>query len=536
MPRKKPKTQVGVENANQGQLGQDLFATWATMASVVANPASKDLSGWDFLVDLPPPKPQGYPKTCKVQVKTLADGESNTQVRLSNCRRMVVEAIPWFIVIIRFGANGDVKDVGLIAVVEDVIKRMVESIATMKSGKKQLNRRRLTFGLAGAKAVAGPPFHQSLFAEMRSAIGDQHAHVLAKQAARKSAQEAHPESSGSFKVKSTSNDEAFRAMAEFAVGIREDLPLERFSLSERVLGVEGPEEVHTNTSLKLPDLPSVGKSRLVVSQPTKFVRLERSFETHFAHQVFPFLPRTHALARLVSPYLTIILESATSKFRFNFLVERLKGKEPVSASELGQACEFFLALGDREGRDTRAELFLPKAETPVVLKPNLSRSTDISTELKEVLTTCRNAWRVLDRLGMSEDLVSPLELQARSKMIGVCAEALSGRPPEMGVSFTIPESAIDSVVTSETATTFVMRFPTSTRSVFVVLALMGRPSRVVGTSDQVEMPAGRPEVLLTEVLPRAHEQLSIQNVLVSMRERAGTLLEERGVSEVVHLD
>lgn len=91
-----------------GRIGQDALSTWASQVGATANPSIRDRHGWDFLLQVPlqiGPKSGPLDRApaeiaCMIQVKATRTGARSVPIKLSNWRRMVSDAIPWFVALV----------------------------------------------------------------------------------------------------------------------------------------------------------------------------------------------------------------------------------------------------------------------------------------------------------------------------------------------------------------------------------------------------------------------------------------------------
>jgi hypothetical protein len=97
-----------------GDIGESLFQLLCAQASLVCNKSTRDVTGWDFLVEFPMAKPSSAlpldqrPTTaCLVQLKSTAGGGiARTSLRLSAVERLAKDARPAVIVVLLLRADG----------------------------------------------------------------------------------------------------------------------------------------------------------------------------------------------------------------------------------------------------------------------------------------------------------------------------------------------------------------------------------------------------------------------------------------------
>lgn len=520
------KSDTGSASDKQGIVGQKRFALWASEAGITANPADEDRAGWDFVVDLPPESPHERAVTCKVQIKTTGPDSESIQIKLSNWRTMIWDALAWFIVIIRVREDGATDEIRLVMVEGEVVKNAVKALSKVK-GDTKLNKKRLALSAASGVPVTGEVPQRELFALMRKAIGDPLAHVQRKAETLAAARKATPESYGTLVMQYRNESDFHREAAEFAVGLRSELAIKRFTFSERILGVAGKELAdHNGGMLRLSALPSSEKAQVVVFHPSAGARVSRVFDIHSSLRVFPFLPEEFALVRLTSPLVSMLLKVQTRHVSFQWSTESLRQR--IDPQVMGEAAEFFLELASFPLPDSRIEVTFPRASRPLVVANVASNETTVDGVLREQLTTLRDAWRILHRLGVKSDLVDASELLNSADQINAIKSVLFGNPRNWQASCEVfePEELIKQ--NKPIAFVVVLGFATIQHAVLVALSISGLPQRVAGT-QRVEMTTPSAELVGSEVVARS----ATAGVVQALRARAEKLVEARGFSVIV---
>lgn len=488
---------------------------------MTSNPSTEDRTGWDFVVELPPSNAQSRPVTCKVQVKTVGADVTSIPIALSHWRNMVRDHVPWFVVVISIDDADRTRAVHLLSVEGTVIDRAVKSLA--RTSKVKLSKRVMTVNVADCRAVG----ESQIFDEIRTVIGDPVDYLQKKVATLALAQEKALETRGQLTFEFSSREEFIRHAAEFAVGLRTELPFRRFTLAERSLGVDGRKVDHgTGGTISIPELPSMGTSTVVLKKPERALRLAREFETRTSLQVFPFIPEEEALIRLVSPLLSITFKRSTHSTNFNI---KLTGIGPrVAAKQLGEAAEFFLELSSVSAEGTEVEIQFPNNTSPTRVLNATSQALDVSEDLKSHLLAFRDAWRVLQRFGLQSEDVEPDELAMRGNQIRTIALVLSGQTLRLNASFAVSEPQLLAEETKEVAVLHVPGFTTAARAVLAATAIIGRAERI-NDDRRFGVVEPRAEVVLTDVVARSGAATAVKR----LRQRAVELLEKRGLIVVL---
>jgi len=101
--------------ADLGKIGETNFELLCDKAGLVCNKSSRDVNGWDFLVEFPMAAPsldvtldQRTTTACRVQLKsTVAGGNDRVSLRLSAAERLAKDAGPALVVVFLLRPNGD---------------------------------------------------------------------------------------------------------------------------------------------------------------------------------------------------------------------------------------------------------------------------------------------------------------------------------------------------------------------------------------------------------------------------------------------
>lgn len=151
-----------------GKKGEARFAELCADAGLIANPATHDRAGWDYIIDYHSPDGEGdlddrpAPVTIRVQVKTLWQDRDEIELRLSSAERLVKHDGPSYICVLAVD-EGTLEFVGLRLIhcrglfVERVLRKLRQA---QKSGDRP-NRVKLRIKPAELAASVTPD-HESL--------------------------------------------------------------------------------------------------------------------------------------------------------------------------------------------------------------------------------------------------------------------------------------------------------------------------------------------------------------------------------------
>ena len=89
-----------------GEWAEDMFSSLCSRAGATRNKAVQDRTGWDYLVEFPPPVIEGIPAdlapveaAARVQIKSKRSGKPTVRLSLSNALRFAKDPLPCFVVL-----------------------------------------------------------------------------------------------------------------------------------------------------------------------------------------------------------------------------------------------------------------------------------------------------------------------------------------------------------------------------------------------------------------------------------------------------
>ncbi|WP_138919217.1 hypothetical protein [Acidiphilium sp. PM] len=152
---------MGDSSDNLGAWGEHTFAAMCTAAGLIANRASRDKMGWDFIVELPPDDSDSsisYDKrqnrlSCRVQIKThLNSDKIRTDLSLSAAERLAKSLDPSFVfVLIAEEDNAThsfkLSKCYLIHIFDENLERILKSLRShsVSEQPKSPQKKRITF-------------------------------------------------------------------------------------------------------------------------------------------------------------------------------------------------------------------------------------------------------------------------------------------------------------------------------------------------------------------------------------------------------
>ena len=135
-----------------GAAGEAEFEGLCARAKLVCNKSNRDVTGWDFVVEFPMPRPgpsvaldQRPPTSCCVQLKSTA-GRDPVSLRLSSAERLAKDVRPAFIVVFRLSPDGQGVVGYLVHLLGPALARVLKRLRTAHANKSwDVNHARLSF-------------------------------------------------------------------------------------------------------------------------------------------------------------------------------------------------------------------------------------------------------------------------------------------------------------------------------------------------------------------------------------------------------
>lgn len=474
-----------------GALGESLFEGWCHDVGLVPNGAKTDEKGWDFVVEFPTKstvkshfgtKESAPEATCRVQVKTTRDRKrSSWRVKLSNLRALATNPLPAFYVLITLKKKdpSTVKSVRVVHVEDALIRRVQSRIWELRSSAGangvDLAKHKLSISFAGARELS-LPYGKALRRYLREAIGDPHSYAASK---LKWLSAEPTEVSGLARLSlpsSYSMADCHRAMAEFAVGLRDTLPATLLAREASRFGSTipvGQGGIELSGVFNHVDLPGAKRGELIIALTArKSVRLP--VDMFFSHTVFPQIPTEAAIVRFSNPVFDLIWHVGPSHLDWNLT---LHPTDQVPLYVLAGLVELTDHL--KSGGAAEARLRLDDVDQIVDLgplaKPTLSGDLSFlgaAVELCEVFT-CLDI--------PTSTPVLPAGIEAHSDRVSAVRRILQGQTD--AVTATFPVSTIPTDESVRVGIPFPIVVPYRTGGIVVAIGVVGNPVAVADASE-----------------------------------------------------
>lgn len=312
-----------------GRAAEDKVRAWANPNDMTAHPPAHDERAWDFIIeyDLPVNEPVSLDKsesivTCKIQAKgTYANSKKSIQIELTNWNYMVKQPIPFFVVIVVF--NEDDLDnptaVFLVHIDKDYVEKVLKKLRGLTGDeRRRLNEKTIVVNWSDENKLH-PPYDLAIGKKIREYVGPSaEAYTMRKIGWLKQVgYDAFPlQGSISFHCPDGDKGKLYDQLADLGVGITNELRIEDIELNEFRFGISKPVELISasdaadleSISIALGPLPSLGTARITLNDLRNESMVTVACETYRASAVFKFLPKEKDKCRLVSPFISFVLE------------------------------------------------------------------------------------------------------------------------------------------------------------------------------------------------------------------------------------
>lgn len=371
-----------------GMIGENAFAFWASQAGFAPTKIVWDKYGTDFIIQARPTAASRRRllvdppvMSCVVQVKTTRKRDGHVDIALSNLHALATNPMPAFLIVVVLDDDEQPCDVRVIHLdrgwVERITKRIVEVPLEDRDGIHKKTFR--CHWSADGTPLEKPHYWMSLigFIERTAGVDAREYAAEKKRWNDEVGYDARP-----FRVRFTlpkmAADEANDALARFAVGLLDKIPLSsmtiaavRFGESEVVHDLSGAESIHfqfngdpPHEEVELTVRTSDGQEEAVLAAKLRTAR-----------SIFSFLPDEHDIWRFTSDYLDIIVRSPKSDENPGVTFS-LSIAEGGPLPDIARAVRAFRILSAGNGGDFLVRLsadtepyllgFPPQASTPIV--------------------------------------------------------------------------------------------------------------------------------------------------------------------------
>lgn len=385
-----------MDRRNVGGLAEDVFAAWCKAHGMTANKSGDDRKGWDYIVqfghvdhsavnsplDTRPPE-----LTCLIQVKGTDRRTNRWPVKLSNWQHLIQSPLPTFFLVLEFDPQIDPQQPqrGYLIHVDNAWITTILKYLRKLHPNTELHRKKLALGWSQANRL-GELNGECIRETLRHHVGaDFHAYTMKKLKWIETVGYNNRRYRGTVQMAADSEDELMTRLVDFAIGLRDKIPVTGLALSENRfdIPVTLQEEEFEYAELSMQRKPDkLLDLRLRDGQSRQAVILKQA-QVYNPTSVFPFLKEHHVKIRIVADFVQLLVHYSQRKIDINVQTSILDTPQTVRRLDVFQRLIEVLSEGSRNGLvleafDTRSwPVFLGRMESGFNLPPDIEHYAPI---------------------------------------------------------------------------------------------------------------------------------------------------------------
>lgn len=405
-----------MDNDELGELGEVELRRLAAQGDLVLNPADRDRTGFDGLLELrafaDAPAPDLVPAAFHafVQVKATQRSESTVGIKLSNWQRMVSNSSPWFVFVVRLDDDGVVAEAFLVHVDEELVERALRSL---READRELHKIKLHVSFEAQHRLG--KLHGSVLRQrLLETIGnDVFAYQKRKHAHYKTCGYGADAWRATFEFDGTDQEELIKRWEEIALGHRQTVEFKKVTVEDVRFGRAVVRSDIPSGAGKLTLTPTPHRGTMYVESADRFKWVSLPVEIYSALDM-PMVPADRAKVRIKAGPLSFTLpmkadwgDNDEETVPAGFAMD---DTTPCHVGALASAARALRLLAN-DG----ATVFISFASEPgqrmKLLKSNVATpDAERLAELEEWIA----AGQVAARFGLDELTVEPLQVLNRS--------------------------------------------------------------------------------------------------------------------------
>lgn len=420
-----------LEDEYLGDVAEAEATFWATQKGITVSSPGRDRKGWDLIFEFPPEPGHSWPEfsapelTCKVQVKGTRATHRRRGVSLANWIRFLKDPLPCFFLVLEYepGATSCSRaflvHVGS-SLVHQILKRAREDAS--RQHKRTKRRPNGTMDLTWSEADQLPSLGGAALTDtIRRNVGHMHEYARRKM-------EWHDTvgfDGGRYRIKfrTPNTAETNDLIADFAVGLRDDLPVGHVTRTEVRFGIPRTiGEAVSNAFIEIPRRPSLGPSTVSITSRTKGESVLFSAKTYASASLFPDLPKEHARLRCACTLASFTYRYSQEAAVCTFSVPSNAGFLLSDLAAVGKAIRIITESPSEDIEVTAEIRALGRASTIEARGAEVA----ISPEFLRFATLMERAGKVAHSFGLQDVWVDPTDLERQQGAVMLLSAALSG--------------------------------------------------------------------------------------------------------------
>ena len=316
-----------------GEAAENKARDWLGLGHITAHRPERDKRGWDFLLeydltsDNQKPLEQTEPiVTCKLQVKGTVLDSGGVDIKLSNWDKMVKQPLPFFVLVIVFDKSNleSVTASYLVHIGEEYMSQVLKRLRGLSDRERnKLHEKTLRIAWSEKDKLNPDHYGRSIGNKIREHIGTSaEAYIIKKLGWLKRLGYDDKPMQGHILFHCPDNDSSklYNQLADLATGVLKELPINNIAMEEVRFGISKPIDMLRGVdassleklSISIDPVPSVGESIVTISDLRHEHAVSVTCKTYQASAIFPFLRPLNEKFRLVSPFITFVMEAPTT--------------------------------------------------------------------------------------------------------------------------------------------------------------------------------------------------------------------------------
>lgn len=313
-------------NRDLGGLGESVLSLWAAARGIAAQRASKDVSGWDFLLEFPSKRPlteSGQPAPmdlakpplkCLVQVKATDQAE-RFSVKLSSALKLAQTQLPAFFVLLRFRGTSEPVEAYLVHMDRKLLERVFRRSREAEIQGISLSNPILSLSPKKEQLIEASGFGLES-AILRQVGEDTGSYSQMKEGWIETVGYEEGGRTFSFGLPDGEEKDLGTVLVELAIGLRSEAPIENIRIEDRRFGIgaQAPMVEASTGFLAASPVPIDGELIFRFQEKSAWAKLE----IFAPHGLGRLVSSTHLKFRLKHEFFEILLANKNLSANWNW--------------------------------------------------------------------------------------------------------------------------------------------------------------------------------------------------------------------------
>lgn len=432
-----------------GNIGESKLVEWCSQVDFVANKATDDKDGWDFLVAMPKKYNRDLKSLDKdnshdqilIQVKTTKRNKGNRNIKVSNLQKLVNTPLPAFYLLIQVSEHGIPIKVHLFHVWEKIIAKVQKKLREIPKNKwDDLHKYNLTLPWDVAEEMQN--HHGTEFQRVieKKLIETKVKYSNKKNELRKSV--GYTKNTGKInlegKIPKEYEGDADSLLIDLLLGEKDKIAVEKFEIIDERFGNEIKVEERKGGYFKIGDIEPFGQANFNLRTQDFRANANLSTQLIVPKGVRPLIKDKSKLKVLFkTKFAKIFFFTETKAINYNFSAPDFKKGHQIN--ELIEISNLFLFLNELEENEPTNVAIELNDKPFLEAKLNFPKYTGgVDVKFYQSIVNVNN---LLFYLNIDNRLeVTPTNLVQQYNVLSFLNELLSPKPIYMKVEFWVEES------------------------------------------------------------------------------------------------